>query len=67
MPLWHPMGQEGEETMSRQEDPTVSEAATRRTDWTPYLLGQAPEPGRARADVTPAPLRPCRMEGRLYE
>jgi hypothetical protein len=53
--------------MSRQEDPTVFEAATRRTDWTLPLKGRASEPGRARADVTPAPLRPCRMEGRLYE
>lgn len=53
--------------MSPQEAPTVFAAAMRLTDWTPGLMAQAPEPERARADVTPTPLRPCRLEGRLYE
>lgn len=52
--------------MSRQDDPTAFDAAARRPDWTPSLAW-ASEPARARADVTPPPLRPCRMEGRLYE
>lgn len=53
--------------MTHQGEHSVFQAAMWRADREASQSKAAGERATARAELTGAPLRPCRLEGRLYE